>query len=87
MNDVQLDVCIIQSIEGVVKGREDFLNARKEDIPLEKPAWFLGNMGNWEVYRKLKIDWFLIRWLTARNALSLFCLILIIVTLVLLFTA
>ena len=61
--------------------------ARKEEIPLEKPAWYLGNMGNWEVYRKLKIDWFLIRWLTARNALSLFCLILIIVTLVLLFTA
>lgn len=60
--------------------------ARKEEIPLEKPAWFLGNMGNWEVYRKLKIDWFLIRWLTARNALSLFCLIIMIVTLVLLFT-
>ena len=61
--------------------------SRKEEIPLEKPAWYLGNMGKWELYRKMGLDWYLIRWLTARNALSLFCLILIVVTLVLLFTA
>ena len=47
------------------------------DVP-EKPYPWLGKMpGNWEDIRKAGIDWFLMRWLCARNVLSGFCLMLI----------
>ena len=53
---------------------------------LERPRKFLGNMGkDWEGVRKAGLDWFLIRWLTARNIVSGFCLIIIVVKLILLF--
>ena len=53
---------------------------------LEHPRKFLGNMGkDWEGVRKAGLDWFLIRWLTARNIVSGFCLIIIVVKLILLF--
>lgn len=43
-----------------------------------EPKWWLGPMGNWEGYKKAGLDWFMIRWLSARNLLSLFCLMIII---------
>lgn len=52
---------------------------------LVKPRKMLGPMGNWEAYRKSGLDWFLIRWLTARNTVSGFCLITIVVHIILLF--
>lgn len=60
---------------------------RKADFSkeLEHPRKMLGNMGkDWEGVRKAGLDWFLIRWLTARNIVSGFCLIIIIVKIILL---
>lgn len=47
------------------------------------PKWWMGPMGNFEEYRKAHIDWFLIRWLPARNLVTFFCLIITIVNVVL----
>ena len=60
---------------------------RKADFSheLEHPRWFLGNMGkDWEGVRKAGLDWFLIRWLTARNIVSAFCLIIVLIKIILL---
>lgn len=61
---------------------KDFAEGR-QDVP-EKPYRWLGPMRDWEPVRASGVDWFLMRWLTARNILSAFCLVLIIVKLVLL---
>lgn len=44
------------------------------------PKWWMGPMGDWEKFKIGGVDWFMIRWLSARNLLSLFCLIIIIVS-------
>ena len=44
------------------------------------PKWWLGPMGQWEAYKAAGLDWFMIRWLSARNLLTLFCFVLIIVS-------
>jgi 1,4-dihydroxy-2-naphthoate octaprenyltransferase len=44
-----------------------------------EPRWYRGPMGDWARMQSLGIDWFMIRWLLARNLLSFFCLILIII--------
>jgi len=46
------------------------------------PHFWMGPMGNWQQIKKMNIDWFLIRWLLARNLLSFFCLIIIVVCLI-----
>jgi 1,4-dihydroxy-2-naphthoate octaprenyltransferase len=46
------------------------------------PKWWMGPMTDWQMIQRIGIDWFMIRWLLARNLLSLFCLI----TIVLIFT-
>ncbi|MGN0186490.1 MAG: prenyltransferase [Paludibacteraceae bacterium] len=51
-------------------------------IPFE-PRWWMGPMGNFELYRQHNMDWFLIRWLVARNLVTFFCLILAVVNVVL----
>ena len=50
----------------------------------DTPHWWMGPMGNWEGYKKVGMDWFLYRWLLARNICTFFCLILVIVRIVLL---
>lgn len=60
---------------------------RKADFSkeLEHPRKMLGNMGkDWGSVRKAGLDWFLIRWFTARNIVSEFCLIVIVVKIILL---
>lgn len=52
---------------------------------LDSPRWWMGPMGDWDQYVKAGVDWFLIRWLLARNVCTFFCLILMIVHIVLLF--
>ena len=42
------------------------------------PQWWMGPMGNWQRLQAAGIDWFMIRWLLARNLLTAFCMILII---------
>ena len=44
------------------------------------PRFWMGPMGNWKGIQSIGIDWFMIRWLLARNLLSFFCLILMIVS-------
>lgn len=46
------------------------------------PHFWMGPMGDWQQIEKINIDWFLIRWFLARNILSFFCLIIIIVCLI-----
>ena len=47
------------------------------------PRFWMGPMGNWKGIQSIGIDWFMIRWLVARNMLSFFCVILMIVSLIL----
>lgn len=51
------------------------------EVPIEPKRW-MGPMGDFEKYKKAGIDWFLLRWLTARNIVMMFCTILIIVNLI-----
>lgn len=57
---------------------------RGEEFSTKNPPKFLGNMGNLAKYCELGLDWFLVRWFTARNLLSGFCVIVIIIRLILL---
>lgn len=45
----------------------------------DTPRWWMGPMGDWKGYKQAGIDWFLYRWLLARNICTFFCLILIVV--------
>ena len=42
------------------------------------PRFWMGPMGNWERMQAMSIDWFMIRWLLARNLLSFFCIMIIV---------
>ena len=46
------------------------------------PRFWMGPMGNWPRIQAMGIDWFMIRWLLARNLLSFFCIILMIVSVI-----
>lgn len=59
-----------------------FVNNIPQD---DSPRWWMGPMGDWDSYVKGGMDWFLIRWLLARNIDTFFCLVVIIVHVVTLF--
>lgn len=59
----------------------EFTKGRMMEV--EKPHKWLGAMPSWDKYRAAHIDWFMVRWLGARNLLTGFCFILIIVSLAL----
>ena len=63
----------------LVRSLNDFVNGR--EVSLEPKKW-MGPMGDFEKYRQAGVDWFLLRWLTARNIVTFFCMILIIVNLI-----
>lgn len=63
----------------LVKSLDSFV--KHQDVPLEPKKW-MGPMGDFERFRKAGIDWFMLRWLTARNIVMMFCMILIIVNLI-----
>ena len=63
----------------LVKSLNDFVNNR--EVAIEPKKW-MGPMGDFEKYKAAGIDWFLLRWLTARNIVMFFCTILIIVNLI-----
>ncbi|MCL1938117.1 MAG: prenyltransferase [Candidatus Azobacteroides sp.] len=44
------------------------------------PRFWMGPMSNWPLIQKNQLEWFMIRWLLARNLLSFFCLIVIVVS-------
>ena len=48
----------------------------------DNPRWWMGPMTEFEIFKETGMDWFLIRWLLARNVVMYWCLILIVVTIV-----
>ena len=54
---------------------------RGEELDVSK---FLGPMGNWEAIRSAGLSWYLSRWFTARNLLTLYCILIALVRVVLL---
>jgi 1,4-dihydroxy-2-naphthoate octaprenyltransferase len=44
------------------------------------PQIWMGPMGDWQRMQAFDLDWFMIRWLLARNLLSFFCLLIMIVS-------
>lgn len=51
----------------------------------DNPRWWMGPMPEFRLFKEAQLDWFLIRWLLARNVVMYFCLIIIIVQLILFF--
>lgn len=51
----------------------------------DSPRWWMGPMPEFHLFQEAQMDWFLIRWLLARNVVMYFCLIIIIVQLILFF--
>lgn len=80
MHPAYLAVLIVLPLSlWLIKSLNDFVN--HVETPIEPKKW-MGPMGDFEKYRKAGIDWFLLRWLTARNIVMFFCMILIIVNLI-----
>ena len=50
----------------------------------DTPRWWMGPMTEFEIFKETGMDWFLIRWLLARNVVMYWCLILIIVQIIVL---
>ena len=46
------------------------------------PKFWMGPLNNWKAIKAAGLDWFMIRWLSARNLMSFFCLIIIIISIV-----
>lgn len=65
----------------LIKSLFDF--AKSENANVAKPPKYMGNMGNWEKFQIAGVDWFMARWLGARNILSLFCIVIILVNITL----
>ncbi len=63
----------------LVKSLDDFV--KHKDVPVKPEKW-MGPMGDFDRFRKAGIDWFMLRWLTARNIVMMFCTIIIIVNLI-----
>lgn len=45
----------------------------------DNPRWWMGPMTEFQIFKDAGMDWFLIRWLLARNVVMYFCVILIVV--------
>ena len=67
-----LSIWLIKSLDNYVRGKE---------VRIEPKLW-MGPMGDFDSYRKAGVDWFLLRWLVARNIVQFFCLIIIVVNLI-----
>lgn len=65
----------------LIKSLFDF--AKSENANVAKPPKYMGNMGNWGKFQIAGVDWFMARWLGARNILSLFCIVIILVNIIL----
>ena len=68
-------IWLMHSLVRFSKGEQSF-SARP-------PKW-LGPMGNWDELEKAGLGWYLGRWFTARNLLTLFCFLILIVKVILL---
>ena len=50
-------------------------------VPIVIKKW-MGPMGAFERYRAAGLDWFMLRWLVARNAVQFFCLVAAVISLI-----
>lgn len=64
----------------LVKSLNDFVKDRQKEI-VTKP--WMGPMGDFGKYKAAGIDWFMLRWLTARNIVTFFCLVIVIINIIL----
>lgn len=60
----------------LVGSLRDFVNHK--ETPIVPKRW-MGPMGDFERFRKAGLDWFMLRWLTARNIVAMFCFIIIVI--------
>jgi 1,4-dihydroxy-2-naphthoate octaprenyltransferase len=60
----------------LIRSLDDYVNHK--EVKIEIKPW-MGPMGDFDAYRKAGVDWFLLRWLVARNIVQFFCLIVIVV--------
>ena len=60
----------------LIRSLNDYVNHK--EVKIEIKPW-MGPMGDFDAYRKAGVDWFLLRWLVARNIVQFFCLIVIVV--------
>ena len=67
-----LSMWLVKSLNSYVSGKE---------VKIETKPW-MGPMGDFDAYRRAGVDWFLLRWLVARNIVQFFCLIIIVVNLI-----
>lgn len=80
LHPAYLSVILVMPISiWLIRSLNDFVNNR--EVKIEPKPW-MGPMGDFEAYKKAGVDWFLLRWLVARNIVQFFCLILIIVNLI-----
>lgn len=63
----------------LLKSLTDFVSHKERPIVTK---WWMGPMGDFEKYRAAGLDWFLLRWLVARNIVQFFCLIAAVVSLI-----
>ena len=56
----------------LLKSLTDFVYHKDAPIVIK---WWMGPMGDFDKYRAAGIDWFLLRWLVARNAVQFFCMV------------
>ena len=54
-----------------------------KNVTMDKAPKVIGSIPDWENYKKAGIEWFMLRWLCARNLLAGFCLLSIVVSIVL----
>lgn len=80
MHPAYLAVLLVMPVSlWLVKSLNDFVN--HVDTPLEPKKW-MGPMGDFSRFKTAGLDWFMLRWLTARNIVMMFCMISIIVNLI-----
>ena len=60
----------------LVGSLRDFVNHKETSL---EPKRWMGPMGDFERFRQAGLDWFMLRWLTARNIVSMFCFVIIVV--------
>lgn len=60
----------------LVGSLRDFVNHKETSL---EPKRWMGPMGDFERFRQIGLDWFMLRWLTARNIVTMFCFVIIVV--------
>ena len=77
LNIAFLTVVLVMPVSlWLVGSLRDFVNHK--ETPLEPKRW-MGPMGDFDRIRKAGLDWFMLRWLTARNIVTMFCFVIIVV--------